>query len=413
VATITSPANGALFRAGTTINFSGTATDAENGNLPASAYEWWVDFHHANHIHPGPEAADSVSSGSFPISVFEHVETDIWYRIYLVVHDAQGATDTAYVELFPVTSTLTLQTQPAGLQLRLDDIPVTTNYTTEALSGMVRPLAAISPQALNGVTYEFDHWLHGGAASQSITITDRDTTYTAVYRIAPAPCERVTASTHDGNVPANVLDNNLNTRWSADGDGQWIQFCLDSTVQVNGVQIAFYNGTIRRATFDILTSTNGQNWTTAAAGLQSNGTTNNLQPFSITPRAAKYVRLVGHGNTQSSWNSFTEVWIQTGSSPVTAIEHEQLSNTSAKTTLNTYPNPFNNVNTIIFSLKQPGHTRLAVFDMMGKQVALLVNSNLNAGSHRIQFPAEHLPAGVYTVKLVHGGVTIMRKVMKE
>jgi hypothetical protein len=56
---------------------------------------------------------------------------------------------------------------------------------------------------------------------------------------------------------------------------------------------------------------------------------------------------------------------------------------------------------------------LAVFDMMGKQVALLVNGNLNAGNHRVQFPAQHLPAGVYTLKLVHGGATITRKVMKE
>ncbi len=33
-------------------------------------------------------------------------------------------------------------------------------------------------------------------------------------------CEPVTASSNDGNLPANVLDNDLNTRWSASGDGQ-------------------------------------------------------------------------------------------------------------------------------------------------------------------------------------------------
>ncbi len=40
-------------------------------------------------------------------------------------------------------------------------------------------------------------------------------------------CEPVSASADDGNVPANVLDNDLNTRWSASGDGQWVQFCLE------------------------------------------------------------------------------------------------------------------------------------------------------------------------------------------
>ncbi len=81
VATITSPANGTSFRAGTTINFTGTATDAEDGTLPAANYEWWVDFHHANHIHPGPDISDGANSGSFPISAEGHTETDIWYRL--------------------------------------------------------------------------------------------------------------------------------------------------------------------------------------------------------------------------------------------------------------------------------------------------------------------------------------------
>ncbi len=185
VATITSPVNGAPFRAGTVVSFSGTATDPEDGALPASAFEWWVDFHHANHIHPGPDIADGAANGSFPISAEGHTETNIWYRLYLVVHDSQGATDTTYVEIFPVLSTLNLHSVPSGLQIRLDDIPATTPYTTPALSGMVRPMEAISPQTVNGTTYLFDHWEHGGAASQNITITDSNATYTAYFKLAP------------------------------------------------------------------------------------------------------------------------------------------------------------------------------------------------------------------------------------
>ncbi len=81
----------------------------------------------------------------------------------------------------------------------------------------------------------------------------------------PAECLPVVASADDGNVPANVLDNDLNTRWSASGDGQWIQFCLTNTATVTGVQIAFYNGTARTSSFDILTSTDGVSWNTAAS----------------------------------------------------------------------------------------------------------------------------------------------------
>ncbi|WP_158085363.1 PQQ-dependent sugar dehydrogenase [Niastella vici] len=574
VATITSPVNGSKFRAGTVINFSGTATDAEDGTLPAANFEWWVDFHHANHIHPGPDIADGVTSGSFPISAEGHTETDIWYRLYLVARDALGARDTAYVEIFPVLSTLNLRSVPAGLQIKLDDVPFATPYSTPALSGMVRPMEAISPQTVNGVTYLFDHWEHGGAATQNITITDTDTTYTAYFRVAPAAitftpvhdayvrdgtnagttfgttdstllitkvspsgqlnnnresyllfdltsltsnaasvqlkvfgkvdlttvpsvpvgvfsvanttwtentitwnnkpatstaalasttvtnaaatyytwdvtnyvkaelaagrkkvafalkselahdprilwnasefgsnppqlsiitdgstpppaCDPVTASGNDGNVPANVLDNNLNTRWSANGDGQWIQFCLANTTTVTGVQIAFYNGNTRTSTFDILTGTDGTTWTTAASGLVSSGTSLNLETFNITPRSAKYVRIVGHGNSVNAWNSYTEVKILTSSASLLArsmAPDETTVSSVTKAALNTFPNPFRETSTITFSLPVAGHAQLTTYDITGKQVCVLVNAWLQAGNHRTIFATHQLPA---------------------
>ncbi len=98
----------------------------------------------------------------------------------------------------------------------------------------------------------------------------------------------------------------------ASGDGQWIQFCLANTASVSGVQIAFYSGNTRTSTFDILTGNDGVNWNNAATGLVSSGTTLNLETFTFTPRSAKYVRIVGHGNSVNAWNSYSEVKIQTG-----------------------------------------------------------------------------------------------------
>lgn len=129
----------------------------------------------------------------------------------------------------------------------------------------------------------------------------------------PPTCEPATASGDDGNVAANVLDNNLATRWSASGDGQWIQFCLSDTFSITGVQIAFYSGNTRTSTFDVLVGNDGVNWTTASAGRVSSGTSLNLETFTFTPVAGKYVRIVGHGNSVNAWNSYTEVEIQTGS----------------------------------------------------------------------------------------------------
>src|SRR5687767_11440608 len=70
-----------------------------------------------------------------------------------------------------------------------------------------------------------------------------------------------TASTHDGNVPGNTVDNNLATRWSAAPDGAWLQLSLGGPVSLRAVSIAVYRGNERKNRFDILSSTDGATWT--------------------------------------------------------------------------------------------------------------------------------------------------------
>ncbi|WP_143773924.1 chondroitinase-B domain-containing protein [Niastella vici] len=226
----------------------------------------------------------------------------------------------------------------------------------------------------------------------------------------PLTCQPVIASADDGNVPANVLDNDLNTRWSASGDGQWIQFCLDNATTVTGVQIAFYNGNTRTSTFDLLTSTDGASWNTAASGRVSSGTSLNLETFAITATTAKYVRIVGHGNSVNAWNSYTEVKIQTSASVAARLMEETL---TTKTGLNSSPNPFNNSNTITYTLEKEGKVQLSILDLMGRQVAVLVNGQQSAGNYRTPFNAHGLAAGVYWVKLVHNGKIVTKKIVKE
>jgi parallel beta-helix repeat protein len=116
----------------------------------------------------------------------------------------------------------------------------------------------------------------------------------------------VTAQSHDGNQPQNVLDGDLGSRWSAEGIGQWLQFDLGSAHTVDALDIAFYQGTRREAYFDVEVSTNGLNWTRVLQGTSS-GHTDALQRFDFADVAARYVRIIGRGNSQSLWNSLTEV----------------------------------------------------------------------------------------------------------
>jgi hypothetical protein len=113
-------------------------------------------------------------------------------------------------------------------------------------------------------------------------------------------------SANDGNLPNNTLDGSLTTRWSANGDGQWIRFDLGTATNVGSVKIAWYKGDLRKALFDIETSANGTDWTKVFTG-QSSGTTMDLEAYDVTDSTGQHVRIVCHGTSQDLWNSITEV----------------------------------------------------------------------------------------------------------
>jgi len=125
----------------------------------------------------------------------------------------------------------------------------------------------------------------------------------------------VTASADDGNVPQNTVDGDFNTRWSALGTNQWIQFDLLSPHLIDAVSIAFFSGASRIAYFNVQCSGDGTNWVQLFSG-QSSGTTTNLERFEVTNRWARYVRIVGNGNSASLWNSYTEVQLHTAAVPI-------------------------------------------------------------------------------------------------
>ena len=128
----------------------------------------------------------------------------------------------------------------------------------------------------------------------------------AFVEITPAG-SAVTASTHDGNLPANTVDNSLTTRWSANGDGQWIRYDLGSVRTVAHVTIAVYNGNSRQNRFDLQVSNDNVNWTTVLTGGLTSGTTTAEQIHDFADVDARYVRYLGHGSTVSTFNSVTEV----------------------------------------------------------------------------------------------------------
>ena len=120
------------------------------------------------------------------------------------------------------------------------------------------------------------------------------------------PIANVTASGNDGNLPQNVLDSNLGTRWSSLGIGQFITADLGSIKKISNVDIAWYKGNERQNHFVIATSTDGTTFTNRLNG-DSSGTTASAEAYTIPFINARYVKVTVNGNTHNDWASITEL----------------------------------------------------------------------------------------------------------
>jgi hypothetical protein len=76
-----------------------------------------------------------------------------------------------------------------------------------------------------------------------------------------------------------------------------------------------------------------------------------------------------------------------------------------------YPNPFNPSTTIRYSLLHTGYIRLLVYDVLGRQVALLVDKRQDAGVYETSFDASFLPSGVYFLRMQAGDFMKTRKMV--
>ena len=203
VGTISTPAAGTKYDAGDTISFSGSATDLQDGTLPATAFKWVIMLHHNTHTHPFEEF-DGVTTGSFTIPTSGETDDNVWYRIYLTVTDSSGLSTTTTRDVTPNKSTVTLSSKPEGLQVNLDGQPKTTPFTFVGVVGMSRTLQAPSSQDLNGQTYSFQSWSDGGEPSHTISTPSSDTTYTASYATTP-PTGQYDITVKSADISNNAL----------------------------------------------------------------------------------------------------------------------------------------------------------------------------------------------------------------
>ena len=76
-----------------------------------------------------------------------------------------------------------------------------------------------------------------------------------------------------------------------------------------------------------------------------------------------------------------------------------------------YPNPFNPVTQITYSLAKSSYVTLVVYDILGKEVARLVQKKQDAGHHAIHFSGQNLATGLYFYRIQADQFSQTRKMM--
>jgi hypothetical protein len=117
-------------------------------------------------------------------------------------------------------------------------------------------------------------------------------------------------------------------------------------------------------------------------------------------------------NEDQSWNDVSRwlyTWIGNLWAPVSVKEDGQLVNEFALS--QNYPNPFNPTTQIKFSIKESGLVTLKIFDILGTEVAALVNSEYSVGNYTVDFNAAGLASGIYFYKIQTGNFVETKKMM--
>ncbi len=256
VPTILGPINNSLFRAGDVINYSASATDAEDGTLPASAFSWTILFHHDNHTHPGGGPFVGSASGTLTIPTSGHdFEDQTYYEIVLTVTDSTGLTASTSVSIYPDKVNLAFDTVPSGLSLSIDGIVRQAPFVIDDLIGFQHTIDAPT-QSSSGTLYGFASWSDAGSQTHVVVTPATNQNYLATFQTGSVARRQLfyNQSSWDGGVDSITTgdDSAIATDKTAyiAGSGSASSTALSSyTRGINGVMVDLLGpGATRRST---------------------------------------------------------------------------------------------------------------------------------------------------------------------
>jgi PKD repeat protein len=179
-ATINQPANGIHVNVGTVVNFSGTATDPDEGTLTGAKLQWDVILHHNTHIHDGVVTTTGCC-GSFTVQEHDTTAT-FYYEVKLTAVDSTGLTGTKSVFVYPNLPTSTCSVASAtsvAICAPANGATVTSPFHAQAVGGSSVTFMELwldSTKAFQTSGRSIDTTVTASAGTHIITVYGRNNT---------------------------------------------------------------------------------------------------------------------------------------------------------------------------------------------------------------------------------------------
>jgi len=266
------------------------------------------------------------------------------------------------------------------------DIPVS------SLTGPV--IRFLTPIVSTPQTLTFQLSVNDGKAESSTSLSVTNKPYKPELRMGNVKIIEA-SNFFQPHHPINVDDNNLNTRWSVEGDNQWITISLADPLKINHIQVALMPGQHYESYFDLFASVDNIFWEPLLQNGVSCSFSGYPQNFNLPADKLNteysYVKLLAHGNELDNWNNYSEIKIfgSPGDSRNSPEDPENIS---------IYPNPArDHINVMVLEPVTETQT-LRVADMAGN---VRFETTIDPGAYNTQIPV-NLTSGVYIVQVLLG-----------
>lgn len=227
-----------------------------------------------------------------------------------------------------------------------------------------------------------------------------------------------------GEEYTKLTDNNVATKYLTVNSSAWMQFQANNSYVVKGYSLTSANDFPERdpLNWTLQGSVNGSTWTTIDTRTNqdfqgrfqtrtftfSNTTGYSYYRFNMSNNSGPLLQLAEFelfGTPAGSGMSAGSAGVVQARSPILPVQK--------KNSIVAWPNPFRKNSQVSFTIQQSGITDLSLFDIAGKRIAVLVNSYLPAGEHKVTFNLPGVTKGMYLLKLENGNRIVVHRIVQE